>query len=82
MPLARRELEVARLIADGMTTREVASKLFMSERTVETHVTNMLSKLGLGSQIQLTSGWLDRISHTRRGYLPSPAEIKSRAKST
>ena len=53
-PLTRRELEIARLIADGMTTREIASKLFISERTVETHVTNMLNKLGLDSRIQLT----------------------------
>ncbi len=59
-PLTRRELEIARLIADGMSTRRVAAKLFISERTVETHVTNMLNKLGLNSRIQLTH-WLARL---------------------
>jgi predicted ATPase/DNA-binding CsgD family transcriptional regulator len=59
-PLTKRELEVARLIADDMTTREIASTLFISERTVETHVTNMLNKLGLNSRVQLTR-WIDGV---------------------
>jgi DNA-binding NarL/FixJ family response regulator len=45
------------LIAHDMTTREIASDLFISERTVETHVTNMLNKLGLNSRVQLAR-WL------------------------
>jgi predicted ATPase/DNA-binding NarL/FixJ family response regulator len=53
MPLTDRELEIARLIAEGLTNKEVASKLFISNRTVETHVTNMLNKLGLSSRTQL-----------------------------
>jgi non-specific serine/threonine protein kinase len=56
-PLTRRELEVARLIADEMSSREIASKLFISERTVETHVTHIFNKLGLSSRTQL-SRWL------------------------
>ena len=52
-PLSRREQEIARLIAEGLTNKEVASKLFISNRTVETHVTNMLNKLGLSSRTQL-----------------------------
>lgn len=43
----RRELEVARLIADDMSNHEIATKLFLSERTVEIHVTHMFNKLGL-----------------------------------
>jgi len=53
--LTRRELEIARLIADGLTSQQIAAKLFISERTVTTHVTNMLNKLGLSSRIQLAS---------------------------
>jgi predicted ATPase/DNA-binding CsgD family transcriptional regulator len=55
--LTKRELEIARLIAQDMTSRDIASKLFISERTVEAHVTNMLNKLGLNSRIELAR-WL------------------------
>jgi predicted ATPase/DNA-binding CsgD family transcriptional regulator len=55
--LTRRELEIARMIADDMSNREIASQLFLSERTVETHVTHMFDKLGLNSRVQLTR-WL------------------------
>ncbi len=51
--LSRRESEIARLLADGLTNREIASRLFISTRTVDTHVTNMLNKLGLNSRTQL-----------------------------
>ena len=51
--LSRRELEIARLVAEGLTNREIASRLFISNRTVGTHVTNMLNKLGVSSRTQL-----------------------------
>jgi len=59
--LTKREVEIARLIADDMTNREIAIRLFLSERTVETHVTHMFNKLGLNSRIQLTR-WLANVS--------------------
>ena len=46
-PLSPRELEVFRLIALGSTSKEIASKLFISAATVETHRTNLMSKLGV-----------------------------------
>jgi predicted ATPase/DNA-binding CsgD family transcriptional regulator len=55
--LTPRQLEIARLIAEDLTNREIADRLFLSERTVETHITNMLNKLGLNSRVQL-SRWL------------------------
>jgi DNA-binding NarL/FixJ family response regulator len=51
--LTRRQLEIARLVADDLTNRQIAARLFLSERTVETHVTNILNKLGLSSRVQL-----------------------------
>lgn len=53
MPLSRRELEIARMIAQGLTNKEVASGLFISNGTVETHVTNMLNKPRLSSRTRL-----------------------------
>jgi len=55
--LTPRQLEIARLIADDLTNRQIADRLFLSERTVETHITNMLNKLGLNSRVQL-SRWI------------------------
>jgi non-specific serine/threonine protein kinase len=55
--LTPRQLEIARLIAADLTNRQIADRLYLSERTVETHITNMLNKLGLNSRVQLTR-WL------------------------
>ena len=51
-PLTERELEVLRLISQGLSNKEIASKLFISEWTVRTHVSNVLSKLHLASRTQ------------------------------
>jgi non-specific serine/threonine protein kinase len=59
--LTRRELEIARLVADDLTNRQIAARLFLSQRTVETHITNILNKLGLNSRIQI-SRWLTGLS--------------------
>ena len=63
--LTNRQLEIARLIADDLTNRQIADRLFLSERTVETHITNMLNKLGLNSRIQL-SRWIAELPETSR----------------
>lgn len=54
MRLTRREREVLPLVIRGLSNREVAKALSIGERTVETHVTNLLGKLGLASRRQLT----------------------------
>jgi DNA-binding NarL/FixJ family response regulator len=52
--LSRRELEVVRLVAVGRTNREIAQELFLSPRTVDMHVRNILSKLGCRSRTDAT----------------------------
>ncbi len=48
-----RELEVARLVANGETNRRIAEQLFLSERTVEVHIASLFAKLGVSSRTQL-----------------------------
>jgi DNA-binding CsgD family transcriptional regulator len=51
--LSRRELEIARLVAAGETSREIASRLSLSPRTVEMHVHNVLAKLDCRSRVDI-----------------------------
>jgi two-component system, NarL family, nitrate/nitrite response regulator NarL len=51
-PLSPREEEILRLLADGLTDREIAERLVISPRTVETHVSNILHKLDVRNRAQ------------------------------
>ena len=51
-PLTHRELEVLRALADGLSNRETAERLYLSEGTVKNHVTNVLAKLGVRDRTQ------------------------------
>ena len=52
-PLAKRELEVGRLVAEGLSNKQIAARLFISDRTVAAHVSNIMNKLGLSSRAQI-----------------------------
>ncbi len=61
--LTERELEVIKLAAKGMSNREIAQELTISVRTVQTHLTNVFNKMGVGSRTEavvhaLRKGWI------------------------
>jgi len=58
--LTRREREVAVLVADGLTNRQIAARLVISRRTAETHVQHILAKSGFTSRIQLVARYAGR----------------------
>jgi len=51
-PLTEREVEVLRLVATGLTNRDIASMLFIAESTVKTHVEHIIGKLGVSDRVQ------------------------------
>jgi|GEM_PF-3301936 len=51
--LTRREREVAGLVVDRQTNREIAETLFLSQKTVETHLRNIFAKLGVSSRVEV-----------------------------
>ena len=53
-PLSPRETEVVKLIAEGHSTREIAEVLVISEKTVDRHRANVLSKLGMRNRVDIT----------------------------
>jgi DNA-binding CsgD family transcriptional regulator len=62
-PLTARELEVAALVAEGLTNREVAARLRISVRTAENHLLNVMNKLGCNNRAQV-AGWFARTQST------------------
>jgi DNA-binding NarL/FixJ family response regulator len=52
-PLTPRELEVVKLIAEAFTNRQIADTLQVSEKTVESHRSNLLAKLGMRDRVEL-----------------------------
>ncbi len=63
--LTSREEEVLRLVADGLTNRQIGERLFISGKTVSVHISNVLAKLGAGGRTEAVS-----VAH-RRGLLTS-----------
>ena len=63
-PLTDREMDVLKLIAEGMANQEIADQLVISEGTVRTHVSNILSKLHLANRTQAA------LYALREGYTP------------
>jgi DNA-binding CsgD family transcriptional regulator/tetratricopeptide (TPR) repeat protein len=64
--LTAHELQIARLVAYGMTNREVAAKLFLSPKTIEYHLSQIYRKLDLRSRTQLASLMASEMPETSR----------------
>jgi DNA-binding CsgD family transcriptional regulator len=54
-PLTAREVEVIRLVAEGKTNRAIAGQLYLSEKTVDRHLSNVFAKLGISSRAAATA---------------------------
>ncbi|MET7328362.1 LuxR C-terminal-related transcriptional regulator [Nonomuraea sp. NPDC005650] len=68
-PLTRREMEIARLVAQGMTNKAIASALVIAQRTAEGHVEHILTKLGFNSRAQIAA-WVGEQGHDLPGSAP------------
>ncbi len=55
--LGKRESDVARLVAEGLSNKQIGARLFISKRTVDSHVRSILNKLGFNSRTQI-AGWM------------------------
>ncbi|HEX6506750.1 MAG TPA: tetratricopeptide repeat protein, partial [Chloroflexota bacterium] len=63
-PLTRREREIAGAVARGLTNRQIATELHIAERTVDTHVQHILSKLGISSRTEIPAWAIGEIAQT------------------
>ena len=67
--LTAREVEVLRLVADGLSNSQIAERLFISRKTASVHVSNILSKLGVATRVEAAA-----MAH-RRGLIRDSAEV-------
>jgi pimeloyl-ACP methyl ester carboxylesterase/DNA-binding CsgD family transcriptional regulator len=73
--LSRRERQVAKLVADGLTNREIAGRLVVSERTAEYHVEQIRNKLGFHSRREI-GAWIRTSDEAARSGSPGEKAVK------
>jgi DNA-binding CsgD family transcriptional regulator len=64
--LTRKELEIAELVYQGGTNREIADRLIISERTVDNHVQHILTKLDFHRRAQIAAWWAEHRMSTKK----------------
>ena len=62
--LTEREREIADLVTDRRTNREIAAELFLSEKTIESHLRNVFVKLGASSRVEVART-IERVRSTQ-----------------
>jgi len=70
--LSKRELEVARLVTQGLTNKEIARSLFISQRTAEGHVAQICNKLGFSTRSQIAA-WAATLDARSAGPVTAPS---------
>ena len=68
--LTKRELEIAGLVTDRMTNREIAAALFLSDKTIESHMRNIFHKLGVSSRVDVARA-VERERRTHEAARPA-----------
>src|SRR5438128_9405783 len=71
--LSPREIEVAGMVAEGLTNREIAARLFISERTADGHLEHIREKLGVNTRAQVTAWVVRQESAPIMVAVPAPA---------
>ncbi len=69
LDVSRREKEVIKLLTVGLTQKEIAEKLFISNRTVESHIKNLTKKMGAKNTAHLVTIYTNYTSRNRERYL-------------
>jgi DNA-binding CsgD family transcriptional regulator len=71
--LSPREREIANLVAHGLTNKEIAARLGITERTVGTHLQNIFNKVGAGNRVEIATWWTS-VATARRESASGPAD--------
>ncbi len=66
-PLSEREWQVAVLVSQGLTNRQIAERIYLSPRTIDTHIRNIRTTLGLGSRAQIAVWVVQSTPHRSAG---------------
>jgi DNA-binding CsgD family transcriptional regulator/tetratricopeptide (TPR) repeat protein len=74
LPVTRKEAQVLGALTEHLTNAEIAARLFVSTRTVESHVSSLLRKFGVGTRRELVRAWLAQGERERERVLPAALE--------
>ncbi len=74
--LTKRELEILRLVAEGLTNEEIGKRIFISEKTVKTHLTNIFDKLKVNNRFKAALLLMNRPGERARG----PETVKGKGR--